>query len=250
MFPEILYKLFSGNPRQGPGSNECTRRAFNMCTGLPQYPSILDIGCGTGMQTLELARITGGHGHITALDNYQPMLDTLNQQAQEKGLADRITTVNGSMFELPFPAGTFDLIWSEGAIFIMGFARGLHEWKPLLKKGGYIVISELTLTRPDTPRELTDYWKSIDAAVQYNDDNLKIICNEGYSVIGDFILPASGWRDDFYTPLQKSLVAFKQKYAEDAAALEILDSCQKEIDIFNQYSDYYSYIFYVMRVPE
>jgi ubiquinone/menaquinone biosynthesis C-methylase UbiE len=245
MFPQILYELFSGNPRQGPGSNECTRKAYGMCKGLPARPVILDIGCGSGTQTLELARVSAGP--ITALDNYQPMLDTLNKRAQAEGLAARITTVNGSMFELPFAPASFDLIWSEGAIFIMGLEKGLREWKPLLKKGGYIVVSELTYIRQDIPQDLKAYWNKVEATVQYNEDNRKIIRDAGYTEIGDFILPASGWLDDFYTPLQESLFTFKKRYAGDAGAIEILDSIQEEIDIFNKYYDYYSYIFYVMQ---
>lgn len=245
MFPEILYKLFSGNPRQGPGNNECTHRAYLMCAGLPAQPEILDVGCGSGTQTLELARISPGH--ITALDNYQPMLDILNRNIQVKSLSDRITTVNGSMFELPFAPATFDLIWSEGAIFIIGFEKGLREWKPLLKKGGYMVVSELTYIRPDPPQELIDYLASVDTGIQYNDDNRKIIRDAGYTEIGDFVLPVSGWRDEFYTPLQDRLNTFKKQYADDAGTMEILDTCQKEIDIFNKYNAYYGYIFYIMQ---
>lgn len=245
MFPRILYDLFSGNPRQGPGSNECTRSAYNMCKGLPDRPEILDIGCGSGTQTLELARISSGH--ITALDNYQPMLDILAGHLAEEGLSGRVTIVNGSMFELPFYPGTFDLIWSEGAIYIIGFEKGLREWKPLLKKGGYIVVSEITYTRPDTPQELLDYMRGEGAYVQYNEDNLKIIRDTGYTVVGDFILPQSGWRNNFYIPLQERVDTFKRKYQGDAEAMTILDSIQKEIDIYNKYSAYYSYIFYVMQ---
>lgn len=245
MFPEILYELFSGNPRQGPGSNEYTRRAYNMCTGLPKTPAILDVGCGSGMQTLELARISGGT--ITALDNYQPMLNTLNNNARQEGLPGRITTVNGSMFELPFAPRTFDLIWSEGAIFIIGFEKGLCEWKPLLKKGGYLVVSEMTYTRPDVPQELKDYFNKIEAAVLFNDDNRRLIRDAGYAEVGNFMLPASGWRDNFYTPLGISLLVFQERYKGDAAALEILDSIREEIDIFNKYNGYYSYMFYIMK---
>jgi SAM-dependent methyltransferase len=245
MFPEILYELFSGNPRQGPGSNECTRKAYSMCRELPAKPEILDVGCGSGTQTLELARISPGR--ITALDNYQPLLDQAIKRAQAEGLDGKITTVNLSMFELPFAAGTFDLIWSEGAIFIMGFEKGLREWKPLLKKGGYIVVSDLSLIRTDAPQELLDYLASMDPNIQHTDGNKKIIRQAGYTEVGDFILPASGWRDDFYTPLQERIHLLRRKYEGDAEAQGFLDTAQKEIDIFNLYNAYYSYVFYIMQ---
>jgi len=246
MFPEILYELFSGNPRQGPGSNEFTCRAYHMCKGLPSIPEILDVGCGSGMQTLELARISGGR--ITALDNHQPLLDTVIMHAKAEGLDNKILTVNGSMFKLPFDKNTFDLIWSEGAIYIMGFEKGLREWKPLLKKEGYIVVSEITFIRPDIPKELQEYWETEYPSIQYIKDNQEIIRQAGYWDIGNIILPESAWLNDFYSPLKKRLDLFKSRYAWDIEAMKILDTCQQEIDIFNKYSSYYSYVFYVMQL--
>lgn len=190
MLPRLLYDLFSGNPQQGPGSNECTRRAYSVCGGLPSRPEILDVDCGSGMQTLELARISDGN--ITALDDYQPVLDTLNENVKSEGLSSRVTVVKGTMFELPYAVGSCDLILSEGAIFIMGFENGLHEWKPLLKKGGYMVVSELTYIRQDIPRELVDYLQSIGAAILNNEGNRKSIRDAGYAEIGNFVLPKAG----------------------------------------------------------
>jgi ubiquinone/menaquinone biosynthesis C-methylase UbiE len=113
MLSEVFYELFSDIPRQGPGSDEYTRKAYMSLPDLALQPNILDVGCGSGMQTLELARISTGT--ITALDNYQPFLDDLRRRAQSAGLDNKIDILNGSMFELPFARGTFDLIWSEGA---------------------------------------------------------------------------------------------------------------------------------------
>ena len=132
MISEFFYELFSNIPRQGPGSNEYTRKAFTSLPNLALQPNILDVGCGSGMQTLELARIS--EGEIAALDNYQPFLDDLRKHAKSEGLDNKIKILNGSMLELPFAKNTFDLIWSEGAIFIIGFEKGLREWKPLIKK--------------------------------------------------------------------------------------------------------------------
>ena len=123
---KLVMELHSGNPREGPEDNESTLRALRMVTDLPERPDILDVGCGPGMQTLTLAKAT--NGWITALDNHQPFLDALDTSAQEKHLDQTIKTTNGSMFELPFEPALFDLIWSEGAIYIIGFERGLKEW--------------------------------------------------------------------------------------------------------------------------
>ncbi len=105
----FLFTMHEGLPRQGPGSNECTRKAFSMLKDLPDRPEILDIGCGSGMQTIELARICPDC-HITAVDIHQPYLDDLARKAAAAGVGDRITTVRASMDDLPFEDASFDVL--------------------------------------------------------------------------------------------------------------------------------------------
>ena len=197
MISEFFYELFSDIPRQGPGSNEYTRKAYMSLPNLALQPNILDVGCGSGMQTLELARIS--EGETTALDNYQPFLDDLRKRAKSEGLDNRIKILNGSMFELPFAKNTFDLIWSEGAIFIIGFEKGLREWKPFMKQGGYLVVSELSWIKPDTPDELRTYLADEYPAIKNIAENMEIIRQADYDEVASFILPESGWWDNFYT---------------------------------------------------
>ncbi|MBP1908406.1 class I SAM-dependent methyltransferase [Methanolobus bombayensis] len=125
MEESTIFEIFDGLPRQGPCSNKCTEKAFRSIPYLPEGSKILDIGCGVGMQTIHLAEICG-NCHITAVDVYQPYLDTLMENAKAKGVDDRITTVRSSMDKLPFETREFDLIWAEGSIFVMGFERGLE----------------------------------------------------------------------------------------------------------------------------
>ena len=74
MTPEdIFYQVFESLPRQGPGCTGATRKAYSYLPPLPQDAKILDIGCGSGTQTRDLAALTSGT--ITAVDNHQPFLD-------------------------------------------------------------------------------------------------------------------------------------------------------------------------------
>ena len=141
MVESAIFEIFDGLPRQGPGNNGCTEKAFSMLSSLPADVQILDIGCGSGMQTIHLARICK-NCHITAVDIYQPYLDNLMEKAAFEGVSDRISTVYASMDDLPFGDNEFDIIWSEGAIFVMGFEKGLVYWKRLLKDGGFMALTE------------------------------------------------------------------------------------------------------------
>jgi ubiquinone/menaquinone biosynthesis C-methylase UbiE len=245
MFPAVLYELFSDMPRQGPGSNEYTRKAYHLIPSLPPQPHILDVGCGAGMQTLELARIS--NGKVTAMDNYRPFLDELRKHAKSEGLDEKIETVNGSMFELPFAKNSFDIIWSEGAIYIIGFEKGLREWKPLIKCDAYLVASELTWVRPNMPNEVRIYLEGEYPAIKDIEGNREIIRQADYNEVGSFILPKSGWWADFYEPLQKRLNLLKLKYTGNREATGVLDTTQLEINMYRKYSSYYSYVFYLMQ---
>ncbi len=149
MDEQLFFSMFEELPRQGPGSDECTAKAFGMVPRLPHSARIVDIGCGSGMQTLVLARLCTGC-RITAVDIHQPFLDDVAVRAKAEGLSGRITTVRASMDDLPFGPGSFDLVRSEGAAFVMGFDNALRVWKGLLAPGGSVVMSELVWFT-DTP---------------------------------------------------------------------------------------------------
>lgn len=88
----LLGALFFPLPRQGPGSDACTEKMFRLLPGLSPDPKILDVGCGSGRQTLVLARLAPD-AQVTAVDIFPPVLDTLDARAQKAGVAGRIRTV-------------------------------------------------------------------------------------------------------------------------------------------------------------
>jgi ubiquinone/menaquinone biosynthesis C-methylase UbiE len=242
---DIFFELHQDIPREGPGEAACTRRAFALMTGLPARPRILDIGCGPGLQTLELARISAGS--LQAIDTHPPFLEALARRASREGLAERITTLNQSMFTLDFEAGSFDVLWSEGAIYIIGFEKGLREWRPLLKTGGYLAVTELSWLKPAPPAEVTTFWQGNYPHIQTMEENLALLQKAGYHEVGHFALPESAWWQDYYTPLEKRIAILTEQYCDNDEALAFLENSQHEIDLYRRYSEWYGYVFYVMQ---
>ena len=241
----LFWELHSGLPREGPGRDEATSEALRSLTGLPPAPRILDIGCGPGMQTLVLARET--RGSITAVDTHQPFLDELTRRAARAGLSDRIETINASMKALDFSDRTFDLIWSEGAIYVMGFPEGLRAWKRLLKPDGAIAVTELSWLGSSLPDGAKRFWEERYPAMTDVSENLRIMESAGYSLVHHFVLPEHSWWDHYYSPLERRIQALKRSYQDNQEAMEFLDGEQQGIDLYRRCSASYGYVFYIAR---
>jgi len=241
---EYFYELFTGLPRGGPGDNRSTRKAFSYLNDLPSEPLILDIGCGPGMQTLELARIS--KGKIIALDNYQPFLDILMQNAIEQGLEHMITIKNQSMLEMDFKNNKFDIIWSEGALYQMGFQNGLKKCYQLLKNKGYLAVTEGVLFKSNPPEEVFKFWEDY-PDVKDIKSNIALIEKEKYHLISHFTLPKLSWIDNFYSPMQERIIKLKEKYHNNKVALKIFINAEKEIELYKKNSDYIGYEFFIMQ---
>jgi ubiquinone/menaquinone biosynthesis C-methylase UbiE len=241
----LFFEIHKDIPREGPGENASTKQALLMLKDLPSEPSILDIGCGPGMQTIEIAKNT--NGRIVALDSHKPFLDVLTKNSVEEGVSEKIKATEGSMFSLEFDKNSFDVIWSEGAIFIIGFSRGIKEWREYIKTGGYLVVSEISWLRQDIPEEARNFWESDYPDINGISDNMKIIEESGYSLVGHFVLPKSGWWKDYYNPLIERIKILREKYAGNKEANDRMDNTEREIEIYKKYSDYYGYVFYLMK---
>ncbi len=242
---EIFWEIHSGLPREAPGDPDSTARAYASATGLPANPKILDIGCGPGMQTLDLARLS--QGKILAIDIHQPFLDEVIARAKEAGFENDIQTEKMSMLEMDFLPEQFDLVWSEGAIYIMGFEKGFKVCRPFLKPGGYMAVTEASWFKPNPPQEALDFWQMAYPAMGTVDENMRRIEAQGYKLIEHFHLPNSSWWEYYYKPLEKRLSQLREKYAGNQEIQDTLDEESAEITIFRQYSSYYGYEFYIAQ---
>jgi SAM-dependent methyltransferase len=241
---EIFWAVHKDLPREAPGDDASTLRAFAMLKDLPARAAILDIGCGPGAQTLALARAS--QAKIVAVDTHQPFLDDLARRAMQAGVADQIQPLNMSMFDLAFEQ-KFDLLWSEGAIYIIGFEDGLRKWRSLLKPGGYVAVTEISWLKPDIPDEVARFWLEAYPAMATVEENLARLARAGYRSLGHFTIPESAWWDAYYHPMAARIMQLREMYRGNAAAQEILDIEHAEIELYRKYSDFYGYVFYVMK---
>jgi len=242
---ELLVKLHKGLPRLGPGNTESTLKALALCKDLPPEPVILDVGCGAGAQTLALASST--MAQIIATDLFPTFLNQLEAKIQEERLEDRISIQTADMNNLPFVQDSFDLIWSEGAIYIMGFDQGLEKWKPLVKPRGYLVVSEVSWFKPDPPEELKEFWDNNYPAIRNVHDNLKAARSLGWNPVGNFHLPLEAWTVDYYQPLKQRLPVFRKDHAQDPDAQEVAEMTEQEMELLTSYSNFYGYEFYILQ---
>lgn len=241
---DIFFDIHKDLPREGSGRDEYTQKAFEMIPPI-KHPRILDIGCGPGIPTIQLAKLT--NSEVIGMDIHQPYLDRLEKAAKRENLHDRIKTVNQSMLSMDFPEEYFDIIWSEGSIFVIGFEKGLNIWKKFVKPQGYLAIHEMTWLKDYPPKEICEYWKKVYPAISTIENNLEIIKKCGYKLLGYFPLPDDAWWELYYSPLEKRLKKLKTKYKNNSKALEMIKEEEKEIDMYRKYNKWYGSVFYVMQ---
>jgi ubiquinone/menaquinone biosynthesis C-methylase UbiE len=248
IIPEsFLFIMHEGLPRQGPGSTVCTQRMFSFLPGLPEIPKILDIGCGSGMQTIDLARLCPT-ACITAVDVYPAFLEEVNKRSIAAGFSDRIRTIRVSMDDLPCSPESFDLIWAEGSIFIIGVEQGITLWKKFLKPGDFLGFTEATWLTKSPSEKVRSFWRENYPGMKTVDEIKTITSQAGYTSITDFPLPASAWWVDYYIPLLIRLPAMEHQFRGKTRAEAIILLTRQEIELFEKYSTEYGYQFFLPKI--
>lgn len=241
----LICEYFSGLERQGPGSPEITLRALQFIDNLNDKSRIADIGCGTGGQTMVLAK--HAPGQVTGIDLFPMFIDLFNQQAERQNLQNRVKGIVGSMDSLPFGDEELDLIWSEGAIYNIGFERGLNEWRRFLKTGGYIAVTEASWFTEQRPAEIEAFWNDAYNQIDTIPNKIRIMQKAGYASVATFMLPEDCWTEHFFTPQVKAQEDFLRKHAGNKAAQDFIASERHEMKLYHKYKAYYGYAFYIGR---
>lgn len=241
----LICEYFSGIERQGPGSPEVTIKALSFVDGLTDESRIADIGCGTGGQTMVLAQHTPGR--ITGIDLFPEFISLFNQNASRLNLQERVQGIVGSMDNLTFQDEELDLIWCEGAIYNVGFERGIKEWRKFLKTGGHLAVTEASWFTNERPDEIDRFWMDAYPEIDTIPNKIAILQNAGYVPVATFILPENCWTEHFYVPQIAAQENFLKKYAGNLTAEELVANQRYEAQLYAKYKAYYGYVFYIGR---
>ncbi len=242
----LLIDLHRDGDRQGPGGVEQTRRAVQL-SGLGGQSNlrIADIGCGSGASAMVLAQELDAH--VTAVDVSPELLDRLKVAAQRAGVGARVQTLSQSMENLAFEEHSLDAIWSEGAIYNMGFENGIKSWRRFLKPGGVLAVSELTWLTNERPAELERHWRQEYPEVATASVKIAILEANGYSPIGYFPLSNDSWLDNYYRPLQARFDAFLSRNGFSQDAQDIIEAEKREISLYERFCSYFGYGYYLAK---
>ncbi len=240
----LFFEVFEPLPRQGPGSRSSAKRARDLCAELPPSPAVLDLGCGAGAQTFHLADLTTGT--ITAIDNHAPNIERLRAEVTERGLGEWIHPLVADIGKPEHEPASFDLIWSEGALYNIGIEEALRLYHPVIKPGSYFAFTEAVWRKKDPPPEVKAAFEDYAGMGSARDVLAKIKASD-FSLVDHFTLPYEDWWGDFYTPMERRIEELRGKYVGDAEALAALDEIAREPEMHRRHSDYYGYEFFVVR---
>ena len=243
---QLLVDLHKRAKRQGPGGDVETRKAIDLAMLDPSAPlKVADIGCGTGASTIQLARLL--NAKITAIDFLPEFIEVLRGNAEKEGLSKKINPLVCSMENLQFDDEEYDVIWSEGAIYNIGFEKGINDWRRFLKPGGLLVISEITWITSDRPFEIQKYWQAEYPEIDTASSKINILEKSGYSPVAYFVLPEYCWLENYYRPMQSGFAEFLARHSYSEKAQTIVEAENKEIALYEKYKAHYSYGVYVAR---
>lgn len=155
---QVAYQLYGEDELQG-----VPEAAISRALGVNNHlrfaeiepgETILDLGCGAGIDSVIAARRTGPAGRVIALDFLPEMLERTAEAAADAGL-DNIEPLEGEMEGIPLPDGSVDHVISNGVINLSPRkARVLAECARVLKPGGKFCVSDLAVEEGALPPEV------------------------------------------------------------------------------------------------
>jgi ubiquinone/menaquinone biosynthesis C-methylase UbiE len=239
--PLYFYIAYMGLDRLSPGSAQTTLRAIEKVGfDTDDELNILDIACGVGSSTILLACYFK-NATVEAFDLFGHYIDSLKEKISENNLENRVFGYCMDMRDPDFANEEFDIVFCESSIEIIGFKKGLKEWKRLLRPDGYMIVSDVSWLRNPSSQSMK-FWRDTYGEVDTIEDKISQIEDEGFEFIDYVVVPEKDWKD-YYEKLEKNLNALNG----DKSAGEFVKQLRKEMGTYRKNSDDYTYVFYIMK---
>lgn len=236
-----LINLHRGLNRQGPGDDQFAQYILSHLPVFKAKPRIADLGCGNGAGALLLAKYY--QSYVMAVDFSLVFIEELKNRAKQVGLEYLITPIHGDMAKLDLSNASVDLLWSEGAIYNLGFEPGLQLWYPLLSDHGIAVISEMSWFNQNVPEPVSQYWRQAYPTMATEAENIDSATRCGFDVLSTHRLPSYCWWDNYYEPLRKRI----KELETNAIQQSVISEIEQEIALFAKFSQFYGYTFYILQ---
>lgn len=137
---------------------------------------VLDLGCGTGLFTAEMARMVGATGTIHAVDLQQPLLDVAQQRIETAGVSAQVHFHHAAAYQLPLEPNSVDLAIVIATLpQIPDRLRALREVRRVLKPEGRLAISEELPDPAYVPPRSTRQWAEA-AGFRYGGQSGGLFC--------------------------------------------------------------------------
>ncbi len=234
--------LFGGMAKLGPGGDVYTRHVLSLLPAR-RFRLVVDASCGTGRQTLVLAKELGTLIH--AIDSHAPFLEELLRRARQAGVAHLVQPHCMNIKEIPGVFPHIDLIWSEGAAYRIGFSNALTTWASAICPEGLAVVSELSWLREEVPDPIRAFFLSSYPDVSSIPENVATVKAAGFELLATYTLPPEAWVEGYYDvlgPRAKRLLDHPEASVRDLAVQTI-----QQIEAFERSEGSYGYVFYVLR---
>jgi ubiquinone/menaquinone biosynthesis C-methylase UbiE len=145
--------------------------------------SILDLGCGRGVDTIEAARLAGSDGMAVGLDLTEAMIEKAIALATQKGVRNAVFA-QGDIEKLPFRDASFDGVISNCVINHAKDKRQVYrEILRVLKSGGRFVIAD-AVTKYPLPEEVKndpEAWAQCFGGAVTEEEYLDAILTSGFN---------------------------------------------------------------------
>ena len=240
---DVMYEIFGPLSQGAPGNDASTLRALDAVPGRDAVRKVLDLGAGHGRTTFALAEALPD-ARITSVEIHEPFVDRIAERARKAGLGDRVHAMCEDMEKIDVAAGSIDLIWAEGSIYVVGMKRALVMWRPWLRPGGCVAFSDFVRWTGDLSKEARAFW-----AAEYPDMASEAAIRSraeaaGYRVVRSFRM-AGDAHEAYYAPLEARVAELAG--SADADIRQVLAGIREEIAVVRRFSDEAGYTFFVLQ---